>query len=124
MLQENGFRPQRESVGRINLNGSQSEHLRELEYKRLRVRSSGSGDAILEGTVGELEIEVSGSATIDARDLKTKITTIDSSGSGTIYAHASKEFRIDASGSGKIHLYGNGEITSKDLSGSTKVFKH
>jgi hypothetical protein len=108
-------------VRRIQFSDSKTREVRGIACRRLRVRGSGSGAAILEGRVKDLELTLSGSCSVDARELIAESVTIAVSGSAEVYAYADMDFCIDASGSAHIHLFGDGQLMDKHVSGSAKV---
>ena len=112
---------ERHKAARIEVRGSQRERFANLDYQTLTLRASGSADVELTGKVKTLEMVVSGSSRIDARELKAEIVDIEVSGSAEIYVAADREFRIDASGSASIHLLGDGKVTRNRVAGSARI---
>ena len=117
------MQPDKDGNGRIVVGDSRDENYHGLDYQRLKVRSTGSASATLQGRARELEIDASGSSEIDARDLRTEIVTIDVSGSSRIHTFAEREFRIDASGSAKVYLYGDAQVTEQRVTGSAEIYR-
>jgi uncharacterized protein (DUF2345 family) len=107
-------------VARIEVRGSQHERFANLDYQTLKLRASGSADVELAGKVKTLEMVVSGSSRIDARELRAEIVEIEVAGSTDIYVTADREFRIEASGSA-IHLQGDGKVTRNRVTGSVSI---
>ena len=108
-------------MARIEVRGSQHERCANLDYQTLKLRASGSADVELAGKVKTLEMVVSGSSRIDARELRAEIVEIEVAGSADIYVTADREFRIDASGSASIHLQGDGKVTRNRVTGSVSI---
>jgi hypothetical protein len=85
---------------------------------------SGSGDVRLEGETSDVELSLSGSGDIDARELSAESGSVELDGSGDISASISESAAVSLSGSGDIDLYGGGEVSVDDRSGSGDIDVH
>ena len=85
------------------------------------------GDRISLGLVDEngqeVEIKVSGSGDIDARDLESTEAYVRVSGSGDVKVYAAEAIDARVSGSGDIAYYGDPEHVSRHVSGSGSIRK-
>lgn len=91
-----------------------------LNTDSLVIKSSGSGNITLAGTVTSQDIESSGSFKYYAEDLKSNSCVIDSSGSGELIINVSDDLNVTASGSVKVTYIGSPSITQK-TSGSATI---
>ena len=106
---------------RIDLDGSDYREVK-VDAEQVKVRFSGSGELVITGRTEELIIDGSGSADIDARDLKAENVEIDVSGSADVRAYATRNFDLYVTGSADVHLYGKGSIKRRKVSGSARVY--
>ena len=67
----------------------------------------GAGDVTLEGTCGEVEIEINGAGDIDAEEFECKSVDITINGAGDADVYASESVRAVLNGVGDITVYGN-----------------
>ncbi len=67
----------------------------------------GAGDVTLEGTCGDVEIEINGAGDIDAENFKCKSVDITINGAGDADVYASESVRAVLNGVGDITVYGN-----------------
>ncbi|MBA7508656.1 hypothetical protein ES705_00588 [subsurface metagenome] len=104
----------------ISTSGSVSVSCPSLSTDSLVIKSSGSGNITLAGTVTSQDIESSGSFKYYAEDLKSNSCVIDSSGSGDLTVNVSDDLNIDVSGSVKVTYIGSPSITQK-TSGSATI---
>jgi len=108
----------------LQLEGSGVIDIRGIDVLRLHVLITGSGEAELWGRTDVAGYAISGSGTISAQNLQSKICVADISGSGTIYCNATKTLEAVISGSGTIYYRGNPQVSTKiSGSGSVKTLK-
>jgi hypothetical protein len=90
----------------------------------VRAVVDGSGAIDLDGSADHVELELSGSGSIDAYELAAVSGEVELSGSGRIAASLSEHVDVDLSGSGRIDLFGGAEIGDYETSGSGEVRRH
>lgn len=104
----------------ISISGSVSVSCPSLNTDSLVIKSSGSGNITLAGTVDSQDIESSGSFKYYAEELKSSSCVIDASGSGELTVNVIDDLNITASGSVKVTYIGSPSITQK-TSGSATI---
>jgi Putative auto-transporter adhesin, head GIN domain len=103
----------------IDCSGSTDVSL-EVRAVSLSVDTSGSSDVTLTGQADTLAFDTSGSTTIVARDLVSRVATIDCSGSSEIEVNVTDQLNVDASGSSTV-LYLGDPTLNTDISGSGEI---
>ncbi len=93
----------------------------ELKVQTANVRTSGSGDVALSGTADVITFSSSGSSDLSARELQSRVATIDCSGSSDVEVSVSQQLNVDISGSGDVSYAGNPEVKSSSISGSGDI---
>lgn len=81
----------------------------------------GSGDMVLTGTVGELEVRVAGSGDVDASGVTAARVVVHVSGSGDVKVTASERVEAHISGSGSVRYGGGAKEVVRKVSGSGSV---
>ncbi|TAG11093.1 MAG: DUF2807 domain-containing protein [Sphingobacteriia bacterium] len=97
-----------------------------LDFDRIAATSlaiSGSGKIILKGKTDNLGIQISGSGGVDCAALIAKDVEVQISGSGTVNVHADETLEANISGSGNINYSGNAKNVTKHTAGSGKIRK-
>jgi len=94
-----------------DLGGTGTLRLPAVAVERLRVRLSGAGSAVLAGRAGRIDLDLSGTGSIDARALKAGGGRLASSGVGSIQAQVDGPVDVNASGIGSIKVGGRPACT-------------
>ena len=103
----------------ITTSGSSDIQL-QLDVQALTDQNSGMTHLVLAGTTDTAAYNISGSATVLARDLVSRVVTASSSGSSRLELNVSHELNVDISGSGSVSYLGNARVSSQ-ISGSGEV---
>lgn len=107
----------------IDLAGSVDALVRGLDGDSFEIQCAGSADVGLQGRVGELRIDVAGSADIDAVKLSASEVEVDIAGSAEASVCATDSLEVDIAGSGKVYYSCDPESVEQDISGSGKLIK-
>ncbi len=83
---------------------------------------SGSGNILITGIARDAKITVSGSGTVDSRDLAVRNCQAGVSGSGDVWIDVDQFLKAVISGSGSVYYYGSPEIEMV-VSGSGSVIR-
>lgn len=94
----------------------------QLTATSLETALAGSGNVLVSGTCPRHEIRLSGSGNVKAQALKTEISAVRLSGSGSAHVNASHSADTRLSGSGNVFVAGGGQLTSA-VHGSGRVIK-
>lgn len=111
------------SLEAMTLSGSGDIVIAGLNGEDFSYEVSGSGDATLSGQVGDVDIEVSGSGSVDAKELKATRARVSIAGSGDVRVWAEESLDGSVAGSGDITYYGNPEKVDQDVAGSGNIRK-
>jgi hypothetical protein len=103
----------------LDCSGSSDVDL-EIEARDLRVSTSGSSDVTLKGQADTVSFDGSGSTHVFAKDLVSRVATVDGSGSTTVEVNASERLNVDSSGSSTVSHVGHPILTT-NISGSGEV---
>ena len=86
----------------------------------LRVEYSGGGYAKLAGRVADLDIDLAGGSTVEARDLAAHVARVDASGGHTLDLRVDSLLDVSGAGSLKIRYVGSPKVSSRG-SGNVSV---
>lgn len=106
----------------IGLSGSADLDM-DVAGEELNATISGSGKLRLKGNVARTSYSVSGSAQIEAFDLKSDNVSVDISGSGDADVYAATSLDVEVSGSGDVRYKGSPPKIRQSISGSGSLEK-
>jgi hypothetical protein len=86
------------------------------------VRSEGSADIGLEGTVGQLSVDMEGSGDVDLADLEAREAHVSVDGSGDADVSAADRLGVDVDGSGDVRYHGD-PVVSQHREGSGGIMQ-
>ena len=108
----------------IDASGSGNIDADGIDADALDVRSEGSADIALTGTVGRLALVLDGSGDADLADLAAREAHVAAQGSGNADVHADQRLDVEVGGSGDVryhgdptlsqHVDGSGDVTRAD----------
>ncbi len=107
----------------IELDGSIDARIQGLRGEMVKLALSGSGKAVLEGKVKNLELEVSGSGKVSAQKVEAETVTVKVAGSGEVALCATGKLKADIAGSGTIAYYCNPAEVVENVAGSGELVK-
>jgi len=113
------------ALARLGLVGSGTARVGGIAGDALQVELVGSGDVVLEGRVGRLDLQLSGSGELDAGRLVAGAVHVDQQGSGRLTVHAVDQLSGRAVGSGdletvvkpaqvELRLVGSGQLRQRE----------
>ena len=114
--------PLRATALMLAVAGSGDLQVPELTATSLETALAGSGNVLVSGNCPRHEIRLSGSGNVKAQALKTEISAVRLSGSGSAHVNASKSMEARLSGSGNVFVAGGGLLNSA-VHGSGRVIK-
>jgi putative autotransporter adhesin-like protein len=82
-----------------------------IDADAFELRSDGSADIALAGTVGRLTLELDGSGDADLEHLAAQAARVDVSGSGDAEVRAVERLDVDVDGSGDVRYHGDPALT-------------
>jgi hypothetical protein len=106
---------------KFSFSGSTNTEL-DLDASALKVEVSGSSHLNLKGNVPATRYDISGSADVEALDLKASDAQISISGSGKLDVAVEKKLDLSVSGMGKIRYKGT-PVINQSSSGMAKITK-
>jgi hypothetical protein len=92
------------SNGRLTINN--------IDGKYLKIKNTGNGSAILNGSIDELDIVCRGNGSVNAGNLTIKNLTVKRSGNGNVYANAGTVVTAQNTGNGNL-INGKGSQNEK-----------
>ncbi len=106
----------------MDIAGSGSIELKNLNVENYTVDIAGSGDVNLNGsqTSHEGQVSIAGSGDVDISGIITNKVHIDIAGSGDVTVHAKEQLDVEIAGSGDVHYSGNPKL-SMSIAGSGDV---
>lgn len=108
------------SLRKIDSSGSCDSNVTGLTGPEFEIDISGSGDVECAGAVDKFSFTVSGSGSVDAKELLSKSAAVSVSGSGKAIVNAEEKLDVAISGSGEVIYYGSPTI-EKSISGSGSI---
>ncbi len=93
-----------------------------LDADELEVRSEGSADIGLAGTVGRLALDMDGSGDADLADLDAREARVAVDGSGNADVRAADRIAIELDGSGDVRYHGD-PVVSQHRGGSGDIMR-
>lgn len=105
----------------LRISGSGKVDIKSVKVSKLNVEISGSGSVnIDEGSADDVYLSVSGSGKIEARDVLMDYCDVNISGSGSAYVNVIKKLYASISGSGNVYYKGT-PVVETHVSGSGKI---
>ena len=105
-------------AAQVTSSGSGSVTLTDLTLSSLSVKISGSGDVTISGASDGSVVVLGGSGDYDGSGLRTRHTTVSSSGSGQAGVNAADYLDVALTGSGDVVYSGAPAQINRDISGS------
>jgi Putative auto-transporter adhesin, head GIN domain len=109
-------------LGALDVSGSSNVALHGVHEDRLALDLSGSAVIRGDGTVGQLDIDVSGSGSLELDQLAAERASVTVSGSGNVVLAVSRALDVHISGSATVTYRGDPEV-KQDISGSGRLVK-
>jgi hypothetical protein len=107
--------------GHLASTGSGSVKLSNLTLSSLSANISGSGDVTISGTSEGSVVVLTGSGAYDGSGLRTRHTTVTSTGSGQARVNAADDLDVTLSGSGEVIYSGAPAQVHRVISGSGNI---
>jgi len=104
----------------LNITGSGSIDLKNVEFEKIISKISGSGNILLKGINTQHDIQITGSGDLESYELESENINIELDGTGNIYVWAVSTLNIKILGSGSVYYKGFPEINTEIL-GSGKI---
>ena len=95
----------------------------DVSASHLKTTLSGSGNMELNGSSDESSMRISGSGNIDARKMKTVMSTVHISGSGSARVDVNRELNVNITGSGNVRYVSEPAKVITNITGSGEVQK-
>lgn len=96
-----------ENLDAFIIEGAADVDITGIDSDSFLLEIDGAGDVTLQGTCGEVEIEINGAGDIDAEEFECKSVDITINGAGDADVYASESVRAVLNGVGDITVYGN-----------------
>lgn len=96
-----------ENLSAFIIEGAADADISGIDSDSFLLEIDGAGDVTLEGTCGDVEIEINGAGDIDAEEFECKTVDITINGAGDADVYASESVRAVLNGVGDITVYGN-----------------
>jgi hypothetical protein len=101
----------------ISIKGSAEVFLFDVDQSDLSLDVKGSALVEAKGRVQQLEVDVSGSGNVNARELVAQHSDVSVSGSAVVRVRADEAVRARVSGSGRVRIWGNPPKRDHKVSG-------
>jgi len=105
------------SLEGIEVLGAVDADVRGIDSEYLEIEIKGAADLDIEGSCGELELDVKGAGDISASDLKCKSVDVDVKGAGSASVYASEKVEADVAGVASIKVFGKPKTVRKHVGG-------
>jgi hypothetical protein len=97
--------------------GSDTISIRGINTPKFVLDMGGSSDVELNGVAHTLDVTMSGAGDLKARDLKTKESILNISGSSTANVYASERLKVDIIGAADVNYFGHPKKIEKEILG-------
>ncbi|MCK6447659.1 MAG: DUF2807 domain-containing protein [Planctomycetes bacterium] len=104
----------------LEVDGSSDATISKLTGAGFAIEIDGSGNVRCSGAVDALDVDISGSGDVRARDLAAKRVTVGISGSGDVHVQALETLSVSIAGSGDVRYAGEPQVT-QSIAGSGDV---
>jgi hypothetical protein len=101
------------SLTGIEASGSGDIDADGIDADEFEVRSDGSADIALEGTVGRLAVDLDGSGDADLAGLAAREARVAVGGSGGVDVRAAERLDVELDGSGDVRYHGDPVLTQR-----------
>ncbi len=101
----------------VSVHGAGELEIEDFAGERFEFDLSGAGSLAIDGSVDELDVDLSGAGSVDARDLKARRADVQLSGAGNATVTVTDRLRARISGVGNLTYYGDPEDRDVHVSG-------
>ena len=109
------------NVKRFVFDGVGEANLSNIKNDRLEIVVNGVGGLSASGETKELDINLSGVGSVDAKNLRAVNVKANSNAVGNVDLYATGKLDVKASGIGEVNYYGNPKIVGKQGEGIGKI---
>ena len=108
------------SLEALNISGASQSSVSGVDASEFKVEISGASQVSISGTATDVEVEMSGASTLDAKELATQNATFNLSGASNTKISVSSKLSVVASGASNVQYVGNPQVM-KNTSGASSV---
>lgn len=115
------------NVGTLNalvVSGSETVNILDLYNEKFILDMSGSGDVELSGITIGFDATMSGAGDLEAKDLKTRETVLNITGTGTANVHATERLKVKITGVADVNYFGKPKKIEKEIIGVGELTAH
>jgi len=105
------------SLEAIVASGSETITVQGINSNKFTLDMGGSSTVELSGAAHTLDATISGAGDLKAKDLKTRETILNISGSGTATVHATEKLKVDIVGVADVNYFGRPKKIEKEILG-------
>lgn len=105
------------SLDALVSSGSDTIKVKGINSNRFVLDMGGSSDIELSGVTSTLDATISGAGELKAKDLKTKETLLNISGSSTVNVYATERLKVDIIGVADVNYFGHPKKIEKEIHG-------
>jgi hypothetical protein len=110
-------------VNRVELSGACVLLFNDIDAARFLLDLDGTSSATLSGKADVFEVDMTGTCSLKADELKTKVTSVSVAGTGKADVFASEKLTANISGVGTVNYYGEPKDIVKNISGLGRLNK-
>lgn len=108
------------ALERVSLAGSGKIRVQGVDSESFATSLAGSGDVVVSGRTGRLDISIAGSGDFDMVGLEARDATVEIAGSGEVVLNATDSLDVSIAGSGDVSYVGEPRVT-QSVAGSGSV---
>ncbi len=101
----------------LSSSGADTVKVEGVKVDRFSLELGGSSNVELQGSSATLEATISGAGDLKARDLKTRRTTLNISGTGNASVYATELLQVEIAGVAEVDYYGRPKKIEKQILG-------
>jgi len=112
------------SLEELSIGGAADVEIVDFRGETFEYVLHGAGNLTISGTVEDLEIDLHGAGSVDARDLIAQNADVSLPGAGSIDVHVKQNLRAQLTGVGSIDYWGDPEHVRDRVSGIGSIDEH
>jgi hypothetical protein len=109
-------------LNKITLSGNNHATVKAYSGDSLELNLAGYNEFEIQGVVNTLDLEISGSSSINAQNLLANKVEVNAVGNSKIYVNAKNSLKVTISGNGIVNFVGNPKV-SQTINGSGTISK-
>jgi hypothetical protein len=109
------------SLADMRLTGGISFKASQISGQDLKIESTGASDISMDGSITNLEAELTGASKLNAKSLQTRTATLSLIGASDAQVTVTDTLKVSVAGAGSVTYYGNPKSVEKSVAGAGSI---